>query len=102
MSDDNPYRNQEYPPYPPRRVDGAGVALGVVAGIVLTVLDVTAIVQGPPVGVVLGVLFFGFSVWLVLQRSPFAKGFGVGLLVTFSVALVLVGSCAALIAGSDF
>jgi hypothetical protein len=103
MSDDNPYgyRDADYPP-PPRRVDGAGVALGVVAGIALTVADVSLIRYGAALAVLAGLLGFALAIGLVTRPSPFAKGLGVGLLVALSIALLLVGSCLAIIATSDF
>jgi hypothetical protein len=100
MSDDNPYGNPDDDP--PRRVDGAGVAVGLVGGIVLTVLDVMLIVTGPALPVLAGLLSFGFAIWLLTRPAPFTKGLGVGLLVSLSVALLLVGSCIAILAGSTF
>jgi hypothetical protein len=99
MSDDNPYRNPDGDHRPPRRVDGAGVALGVVIGIVLTVLALSLGSTGVLLPVLVGLIGSLLAIWLVTQPSPIAKGTGVGMLVAISVSLLLVGSCLAIIAG---
>jgi hypothetical protein len=88
------------PPYKERSVDGAAVALGIVAsffvvvGISILTVGVFWIGLGAGIAVVAG------AIWLCTQPTAFRKGFGVGLLVGYALVLLLVGACFAIVAGS--
>ena len=88
------------PPRPPRKVDGAAVALGIVAsffvvvGVAILSAGVFWIGFGAGIAVIVG------AIWLCLSPVPFRRGFGVGLLVGYAIVILLIGACFALVAGS--
>jgi hypothetical protein len=88
------------PPYKQRRVDGAAVALGIVAAIAIAIVDTAAGAVVPFVGFVLGIGSVALAIWLCTQPHPFRKGLGVGILVGYAIIILLIGACFALFLSS--
>ena len=82
-------------------------ALAIVLGAVLVaptlafVVVLASVTAGAAAGVGLAVAQTAWALYLVTRQGPVARGVGVGMLIVGSILLLLIGSCALMIANFE-
>jgi hypothetical protein len=96
-------------PNGPRRPGDEGLPLPTTSGpavffgiaLLTPVLMILVIATWGPVGIVLAVAWVVGALLMLRSSEPFVRGLGVGLLIGGGIALLLVGSCLAILSGID-